>query len=54
MSLRKAILLSDNRIRSCGRFGPAIEGTTVLRSSSRYSEYSGSKSGLCHRPCSLA
>ena len=33
---------SDSLMRSCGRFGPAIDGTTVPRSSSRYSEYCGS------------
>jgi hypothetical protein len=32
----------------------AIDGTTVPRSSSRYSEKSGSLSGYSHRPCSLA
>ena len=29
---------SARTTRSCGRFGPAIDGTTVDRSSSRYSE----------------
>ena len=33
---------SDSLMRSCGRFGPAMDGTTVPRSSSRYSEYCGS------------
>ena len=32
--------------RSCGRFGPAIDGTTVERSSSRYSENAGSRDGV--------
>ena len=33
-------------MRSCGRFGPAIDGTTVDRSSSRYSENTGSLAGV--------
>ena len=33
-------------MRSCGRFGPAIEGTTVPRSSSRYSLKTGSRVGV--------
>src|SRR5689334_1385758 len=44
-----------NGMLSCGRAGPARHGSTVDRSSSRYSEYAGS--GLersCHSPCSLA
>ena len=47
-------LARDSSIRSCGRFGPAIDGTTVDRSSSRYSENTGSRDGSCHSPCSLA
>ena len=35
-------LARDSSMRSCGRFGPAIDGTTVDRSSSRYSENTGS------------
>src|SRR6476646_4979827 len=53
-TLRKEVLASVSAMRSCGRFGPAIEGTTVERSSSRYSEYVGSTEASCHRPCSLA
>jgi hypothetical protein len=41
-------------MRSCGRFGPAIEGTTVERSSSRRSENRGSTLGSCQSPCSFA
>ena len=33
-----ACLAEDNSMRSCGRLGPAMEGTTEPRSSSRYSE----------------
>ena len=33
-------------MRSCGRFGPAIDGTTVERSSSRYSLNTGSRVGV--------
>src|SRR5699024_11600368 len=47
-------LASESTMRSCGRFGPAIEGTTVDRSSSRYSEYWASCDGSCHRPWRLA
>ena len=32
----------------------AMLGTTVLRSSSRYSEYAASRSSSCHSPCSFA
>ena len=42
-------------MRSCGRFGPAIDGTTVDRSSSRYSEYSASGVfSSSHMPWALA
>ena len=41
-------------MRSCGRFGPAMDGTTVERSSSSFSEKSGSAAGSSQRPCSLA
>ena len=37
-----------------GRLGPAMEGTTVARSSSMYSEYCGSTLGSCHSPCAFA
>ncbi len=36
------VLDSESLMRSCGRFGPAIDGTTEPRSSSMYSEYCGS------------
>ena len=51
---RNAGLASVSAIRSCGRFGPAIDGTTVDRSSVSVSEKAGSTDGSCHRPCSLA
>ena len=50
----KALLESDSEIRSCGRLGPAIEGTTVDRSNSMFSEKRGEISGLCHKPCNFA
>src|SRR6478736_4666014 len=53
-TLRKDVLASVSAMRSCGRFGPAMEGTTVERSSSRYSEYFGSTVASCHRPCAVA
>ena len=34
----KVVFAWLSSMRSCGRFGPAIDGTTVDRSSSRYSE----------------
>ncbi len=37
-SVRNACLAECSAIRSCGRRGPAIDGTTEPRSSSRYSE----------------
>ncbi|CAB4625271.1 unannotated protein [freshwater metagenome] len=49
-----ALLESISEIRSCGRFGPAIDGTTVDRSSSIFSENRGETSGLCHSPWSFA
>ena len=55
--LAPAELVIDHSViatRSCGRFGPAMEGTTVPRSSSRYSENAGSRDASCQRPCSLA
>ena len=45
-----AFLESDSDIRSCGRLGPAIDGTTVDRSNSIFSEKRGVFSGLCHKP----
>src|SRR6266545_4831534 len=51
---RKPVLASDSDTRSWGRLGPAMDGTTVDRSSSRRSEYTGSRAGSCHRPCALA
>ena len=53
MSSENLRLDAESSIRSCGRFGPAIEGTTVDRSSSRYSLYRGSIAGSCHRPWAL-
>ena len=41
-------------MRSCGRFGPAIDGTTVERSSSRYSLKTGSRAASCQSVCALA
>ncbi len=41
--------------RSCGRFGPASEGSTVARSSSSMSVNTGSAmSSWRHMPCALA
>ncbi len=41
--------------RSCGREGPASDGTTSPRSSVTSSEYTGSGAlGSCQRPCALA
>ena len=48
---RKADLASVSETRSCGRFGPASDGTTSPRSSSSVSEYVGSSEfSSCHRP----
>ena len=47
-------MASASVIRSCGRFGPAMEGTTVDRSRLSSSEYRISRVGSCQRPCSLA
>ena len=49
-----ASLESESSMRSCGRFGPAIDGTIVARSSSRVSENLGDLSGLCQRPTRFA
>ncbi len=51
---RKAVLASASATRSCGRFGPASDGTMVDRSSDSSSEYRAGRRGSCHRPCSLA
>ena len=45
---------SVSEMRSCGRLGPAIDGTTVDRSSSIFSEKRGVSEGSCHRPCFFA
>ncbi|CAB4714017.1 unannotated protein [freshwater metagenome] len=37
-AVSKAVSASESATRSCGRFGPAIDGVTVARSSSMYSE----------------
>ena len=47
-------MASASVIRSCGRFGPAMDGTTVDRSRLSSSEYRISRVGSCQRPCSLA
>ncbi len=54
MSFWNCDFASDSRMRSCGRFGPAIEGTTVERSSSMYSLNAGSMSASCQSACSFA
>src|SRR6202000_2165509 len=41
-------------ILSCGRFGPAIDGTTVDRSRVSSSEKRSSRAGSCHRPWAFA
>ena len=52
---RKESFAPCSATRSCGRLGPASEGTTSPRSSSRVSEYVGSSAfSSCQRPCSLA
>ena len=45
---------SVSEMRSCGRFGPAIEGTTSPRSSSTTFVNVGSSDGSCQRPWALA
>ena len=47
----KAVFESLSAIRSCGLFGPEIDGTTVERSSSTTCEKRGSTDGSCHIPC---
>src|SRR5699024_6432797 len=54
MGLANWVFALESSMRSCGGFGPEIEGTTVERSSSRYSEYSTSLLGSCHSPWALA
>ena len=49
-----AFFESLREIRSCGRFGPEIDGTTVERSSSTTCEKRGSTDGSCHIPCFFA
>ena len=49
----KALRASRSGIRSCGRRGPAIDGSTVERSSSTTCEYVGCSSGSCQSPFSL-
>ena len=52
---RNPSLDSESETRSCGRLGPASDGTTSERSSSIVSEKVGSSElSSCHRPCSFA
>src|SRR5262245_31840646 len=53
---RNDCLASMSATRSCGRFGPASDGSTVARSSSNFWLYlvPSSDAGSCQRPCSLA
>src|SRR6266568_8258470 len=53
---RNACLALVSATRSCGRLGPASDGTTVDRSSSSRCEYlvASAASGSCQSPCSLA
>ena len=41
-------------IRSCGRLGPAIEGTMVSRFNSSFSENLGDAAGSCQSPLTFA
>ena len=50
----KAPLDSVSEMRSCGRLGPAIDETTVDKSSSMCSEKRGDAAGSCHMPCAFA
>ena len=52
--LENALFESLKEMRSCGRFGPEIDGTTVERSSSTTCEKRGSTDGSCHIPCFFA
>jgi hypothetical protein len=54
MSALNTSSTSGSETRSCGRFGPASEGTTVERSSSSVEEKIGSTAGSIQKPCSLA
>ena len=45
---------SESEMRSCGRLGPAIDGTTVERSNSICSEKRGEAAGSCQSPCVFA
>src|SRR5208282_4063240 len=50
----KFFFTSGRLTRSCGRFGPAIDGVTVARSRSTVSAYAGSGvASVRNRPCSL-
>jgi hypothetical protein len=52
---RNDALASVSETRSCGRLGPASDGTTSPRSSSSVSEYvASSLSSSCHMPCARA
>src|SRR5215472_11049726 len=51
---RNDVFASASATRSCGRFGPASDGTTVDRSRVSSSEYRAVWPGSCHRPCCLA
>ena len=53
-SARNVCWATRNGIRSWGRFGPAIEDSTVARSSSTTCEKAGSWAGSCQSPCSFA
>src|SRR5690554_1286013 len=46
-------LIPVNGTRSCGRYGPAKLGTTVLKSSSSTLVYLAVCAGSCHKPCNL-
>src|SRR5579863_1937800 len=51
----KLAAMPDSGTRSCGRIGPAIEGSTVLMSSDNVSVKTGSGDfALRQRPCALA
>src|SRR5262245_60451973 len=50
--VRKFSFTCGNSTRSCGRFGPAMDGTTSPRSSDRVDEYMGSGvESVRKRPC---
>ncbi len=51
---RKVACTSDSVMRSCGRFGPAIDGCTLARSSSMMDSKVGSGvSSVRKRPCAF-